>query len=492
MAREGYLGLDLGGTGAKAGVFDLDGTPLAITHRPYPTEISEDGRAELNLEDIDQSAREAVLEAVARSEALVVAMCVSSQGQTFVTLDEEDRPLHKVIAWFDSRATVEAQEMRDNLDETTRAGLDLGAIASAPKIIWLARHQPEVMRRASRFLLLPDYITYRLTGRAICDPVIARTTGLYSQLEGDYSDSALCLAGISRRQISDVAPAGTLAGKVLPGIAEQWGLQAGTPVAVGTNDQLAGALGAGNARPGIVSETTGTCLALITLALPPLPAMPAGLLQGPFPIPEFSFVLAYSKTAGLLLEWFRAQLTGGESLSALDASAQSIPPGSLGLSVLPHFDGMISPRPHPLSRGAFVNLTLQHTRAHIYRAILESLAFSLRENLELIEETGFPVESIRSIGGGSHSDVWLQIKADVTGREIERPVVTEAAVLGSAMLAARCAGRFGSIREASARLYRTHKVFSPQPANHQRYQEPYQRYLEYQRLLYPCPASEGR
>jgi xylulokinase len=489
MSKEGYLGLDLGGTGVKAAVFDRQGKPLALAHRPYRTEISPEGHAELDIRIIDKAAREAVREATGRAQVRVLALSISSQGQTFVTLDATDRPLHRVIAWFDSRAVKEARQIHEDLEESDRQGLDLSPIASAAKILWLRKNRPEISSRAARILLLPDYVTYRLTGQAVCDPVMAWTTGLFSESEGEYRLGALRLVGVAREQLSGVAPAGTRVGEVLPRVADEWGLEAGTQVAVGTNDQLAGALGAGNVSPGIVSETTGTCLALITLAQPPLPQLPRGLFQGPSPVFGFRYLLAYSKTAGLLLEWFRSQLGAGRSLEDLDAEALLIAPGSQGLSVLPHFDGMVSPNPNPSARGAFINLSLRHTPAHLYRAILESVAFSLRENLELITTAGFRIGRLRSIGGGARSDVWLQIKADVTGQEIERPLVPEAAVLGAAMMAATCVGHFKSVKEASEALYKGLKVFYPRSAAHQEYEEYYGRYVKYQKALYPLPAE---
>jgi len=195
-------------------------------------------------------------------------------------------------------------------------------------------------------------------------------------------------------------------------------------------------------------------------------------------------VLAYSKTAGLVLDWFRQELCPGLSLDELDRMAADVPVGSRGLTVLPHFDGAVSPVPDARLRGALWGLCLQHGRTDIYRAILESLAFCLRENLALLRDSGLRIEVVRAIGGGARSDVWLQIKADVTGLAVERPAVTEAAVLGAAMLAAVSCGEFKSLQECCEALYRRDRLFEPDPGRRGLYEAPYARYLELHARLY--------
>ena len=267
-------------------------------------------------------------------------------------------------------------------------------------------------------------------------------------------------------------------------MAERWGLSPETLVVTGTNDQYAGALGAGNCRPGILTETSGTCLALVTLTRNRPRELPDGLFSGRFPIPDHWFILAYSKTAGLVLDWFRREFSPSSSLEELGRSAAAVPPGSHGLLALPYFDGMISPYPHPPARGAFCNLSLKHTRADMFRALLESLAYSLLENIALMRRNGFPVDVVRSIGGGAKNDEWLQIKADVTGMEIEKPVVTEAAVLGAAILAAVGCGKFKSPAESSEKFYRVERVFTPHNENTQKYKSLYGTYAELRTRLY--------
>ncbi|MDH7569692.1 MAG: FGGY family carbohydrate kinase [Armatimonadota bacterium] len=487
MAEIGYLGLDVGGTGAKAGVFNAEGLPLGSGHVRFQPSRSEEGHAEIPIDVVYAAARDAARDAVQQSGAHIAALAIASQGQTFVSLDEQDRPLHPAILWYDSRAAADAERLRRSLAERMPPHRvpPIQPIASAAKILWLRRRSPHTMARARRYLLLPDYLAYRLTGEAVTDPSTASTTGLCASTSAHYAPEALEASAIPVEALARIQQPGTPIAKVRAEACEEWRLEPGALVVTGTNDQYAGALGAGNCRPGILSETTGTCLGMVTLteALPH--PLPRGLLGGQFPIPGYYFALAYAKTAGLVLDWFRDVFSPGRQLADLDAMAAHVPIGSRGATALPHFDGMVSPEPNSATRGVFAGLTLHHTLADLYRALLESVAFSLRENLELMRRAGLCPTVVRSIGGGAKSDLWLQMKADVSGMTVERPVVTEAATLGAAILAAVGHGRHPSVAACSAAFYRPQRVFAPNPENHERYQEPFQRYQETYRRLYP-------
>ncbi|MHB1001328.1 MAG: FGGY-family carbohydrate kinase [Armatimonadota bacterium] len=485
----GYLGLDLGGTGAKAAVYDESGKLLGSGQVSYAPVTTNEGHTEIPVEDIYNAARDSVRNAVQQSGAFIRGMTVSSQGQTFVSLDGDDRPLYPVIMWYDSRAQKQAERMSEAVKQS---GTDkpipfIEAIATAPKIMWLAERYPDLMSRAKLHLLLPEYISYRLTGLPVTDPSTASSTALYADDALGYCKEALDAAGIDASQVAKIQPSGTPVGTIKPHMADEWGLSPQTLLVVGTNDQYAGALGAGNCRPGIVSETTGTCLALVTLFDNISGPMPAGLMCGRFPIQRYQFALAYSKTAGVTLDWFNNRFRPGESLKNLDKEAGSVPVGSNGVTFLPHFDGTVSPVPNPDAKGFICNLSLNHTSSDIYRAILESLSFSLRENIQLLQENGFDIEVIRSIGGGAKSDLWLQMKADVTGIPVERPMVTEAATLGAAMLAAVGCGIFTSVEECSQSFYHAERVFHPDGKTHADYETPYNAYLELcQRIYFQC------
>ncbi len=476
MALEAFLGLDIGGTGVKAGVFRPDGEMLAFSRHAFDPTVSADGHVDIAIESVYESARAAVRETIGTSRAKIMAMSVSSQGETFVTLDKSDRPLHDAILWYDSRAVRQAEELCDTLQAATGRVASIDAIMTVSKIWWLRENRPDIIRQAARFLLLPDYIAYRLSGIPAIDTNTASSTGMLTPDERQYDSFVLQMAEVDLDQLSTIFVPGTPIAKISRKAAEDWGLTPDTLLVAGTNDQYAGALGAGNCRPGILSETSGTCLAIVTLMEAFDRAAPPGLFVGRFPIARYRFAMAYSKTAGLVLDWFRREFCGNAEFEELNREAAKTPIGCRGVSMLPHFDGMISPKPNPQVRGIFANLTLRHTRADLYRAILEALSFCLYENIQFLQEMGCSFNTIRSIGGGAKNDFWLQMKADVTGLPVEKPVVTEAAVLGAAMLAAEGQGVFRSLEESSASLYRAGQVFTPDDARHRAYREPYQRY----------------
>jgi sugar (pentulose or hexulose) kinase len=490
MKPKGYLGLDIGGTGAKAGVVDAGGRLLGFARIPYSPNVTEDGHVEIPIDVIYTAARDAARAAIGESEAQVVALAISSQGQTFVSLDANDRPLHPAIVWYDGRASEQANRLRQALQSACppQEAPAVHAIDAAPKIMWLREHHPTLMARAQRYLLLPDYLAYRLTGSAGTDPSTASSTGLYRQDAADYCPEALSAAAIGKGALASIRKPGEPIARVLPESAQEWTLDAGTLVVTGTNDQYAGALGAGNCRPGIVSATTGTCLALVTLAEKLPDPMPAGLFGGRFPISRYQYALAYAKTAGVVLEWFNRQFCAGKSLRDLDDMAAQIPAGSHGLVMLPHFDGMVSPRPDPKARGAFLNLSLHHTCADMYRAILEALGYTLRENLELFQRSGFDVASVRAIGGAAKSDFWLQMFADIVGMPIERPAVVEAAVLGAAMIAAVGSGAFSSLQESSEAFHQPGWTLAPRPEIHTVYEELAAKHARLSRHVYSYRA----
>ena len=484
MKPDAYLGIDIGGSGAKAAVFDGAGQLLGFRQIAKAPATTPDGFTEIPMEEIYGAAREAARSAIAESGARIRALSVSSQGQAFVTLDAQDRHLHNMILWYDSRAVPQTERLQQALKAVDPAILPrVEVIATAPKILWLREHYPELMKNARRYLLLPDYLCYRLTGTAVTDPSTAGSTALYSHGYG-YLPEALAAAEIAEDQLARVQEPGTPAATVTREAAAEWGLEPDTLFVTGTNDQWAGALGAGNNRPGIVSEASGTCLAAATLTEQLPDPIPPGMLHGRFSIPRYFGALAYAKTAGAVLEWFRRELAPGWLLHELDDLAARVPVGSNGLTMIPHFEGAVSPTPNPVARGAFAYLTLGHTREDMYRAILEALTFSLRENLEFLGQYGMKLKRIRSIGGGAKSDLWLQMKADVTGLPVDRPAFTEAAVMGAAMLAAAGAGAFPTVEESVGAFYHTERIFAPRADEQARYEAPYQRYRKLYQALF--------
>jgi len=467
-----YIGVDLGTTSVKVGVFDDSGVAVAFASLEFELDTPEPGFAEFDADEYVACAFDGVREVLAdggADGASVRAIGLSSQAQTFVLVGEDGRPVRPAVGWLDVRAGEEAEEL-SGISRGLGGG-EVNAIASAPKLLWLRRHEPEALERAERVLLIPDYLIWRLTGRAASDPVTAGSTHLMDRETLEWRGPLLDACGLDLGMMPDVLAPGEAAGALMAEAAGDLGLGAGVIVAVGTNDQSAGMLGAGNVTPGCASVTLGTALAIMLTTDSGKGAAP-GVGVAPHPAGGGLWSrLAYAKTAGIVLRWFRDTFAPGSSYEELFEEIGSVPAGSDGVSCLPHFSGTATPEFNPSVRGAFSGLTLAHGRGHLARALVESLAFTVRENVDLLAP-----------GGGGR--VWLQMIADCTGVPVERPRAREAACLGAAELAMVAAGRFGSVAEAAAGLYAPEKRFGPDPSGRAAYDEAFGRYRGLYAKLY--------
>jgi xylulokinase len=477
-----FLGVDLGTTAVKVCLFDGRGRPRAAAAREFRMETPAPGFAEFDADAYMACAFDGMREVLAaRGPATVRAIGLSSQAQTFVLINADHKPVRPAVGWLDVRAQEEARELSG---VAARLGLPaINAIASGPKILWLRRREPASIERAVHVLLLPDYLIFRLTGARVSDPVTASSTGLTAGAAGGWSAGLLDACGLRPGMMPAVAEPGATAGTVTPAVARELGLPPGTLVAVGANDQLTGALGAGNAAPGCASLALGTALAII-VSTDRCDGSPAGVAVFPHAVKGLYAMLAYAKTAGIVLRWFRDAFAPSLSYDDLFAEAARVEIGAEGVSCIPHFSGAATPTFDSSVRGAFAGLTLAHGRPHMVRAIAEALAFTVRENMDLLARAGGRAGALRAIGGGAKSDVWLQMIADATGVPVERPAVSEAACLGAAELAMTAAGLYTSAGQASLALYRVDRRFEPDPAARPAYDAAFQRYRGLYQALY--------
>jgi len=282
-------------------------------------------------------------------------------------------------------------------------------------------------------------------------------------------------------------------GNISPQVKSELGLSTDTKVIAGSMDQMAAALGAGNIKPGIITENTGTALAVVATVDRPVYDPQRRVPCAPHCVPDRFVLYPYAETSGIVLKWFRDTFpsdTGRkEDYGQLLQLASRISPGAEGLLALPHFTGTACPDFNPQARGAFVGISFKHKRAHFIKALVESVAFMLRENIDLLKSLSIPVEKVRSLGGAAKSNFWLQIKADVLNLPVDLPECSEAASLGAAILAGVGAGVYKDIDEAIKVATSTKKTLMPQPKNVSAYQEVYQRYLDlYQRLYGKIPS----
>ncbi|MGD9497277.1 MAG: FGGY-family carbohydrate kinase [Armatimonadota bacterium] len=487
-----YLSFDIGTTALKTALVGADGRVLALAEVEYSPSTPAPGWMEMDPEAYCNAAvrgaREVLAQAAQAGEVsadrggLVRAIGFSSQGETFIPLDARGEPLGPAIVWLDSRA----HELTRRWEREWLSAERYRAICGYPwvlegltlfKIAWLRERAPE-LHRAAKFVFLPDWLIYRLTGEIATDFNIAQMSGMLDLRAGAWSEELLTAAGISTRQLPPVGAPGDAVGQVTAQAAQALGIPPGATVCLGCNDQLAGAIGAGNVRPGVVSETTGTALAVV--ASTPELLDDARFYVGRHAVPGLAYAMPYVNVSAAVLTWLR-DLCADADYDALTAAAAQVPPGSDGLTVLPHFAGTAD---WPQARGAMVGLTLGHGRGHIARAIMESCVCLLRELLEPIADRGIAITSIRSLGRSARSDLWLQMKANALRVPVERPACPEAASLGAAMLAATGTGRFAGIAEAADAWYRPAAAFAPDPAMVAAWEQIYGRYRELSVRLY--------
>lgn len=478
MTEALYLGIDLGTTSIKAGLFDASGATVAVASREFHPTTLPTGFVEFDVNEYTDRTFDCVGEALSTPGVdvdAVRAIGFSSQAQTFVLVGVDKNPLRPAISWLDVRAKTEAVELSV---VSERLGLGrVNAISSGPKLLWLHRHEPEIIQRTRHVFLLPDYLIYRLTGRAVTDPVTAGSTAAYDRWGGRWVGELLSLCGLGEGAMPNVLQPGGHAGGLTTAAAHRLGLSTDVLVAAGTNDQYAGALGAGNVTPGCVSLALGTALAVIVTS-DTRDNVPNGIGVSPHPVADPSenlyALLAYAKTSGVVIRWFRDNFAPTLSYDELFAEIADVPIGAAGVSCVPHFSGSATPDFDPSVRGAFSGLNLSHQRAHLGRALVESLAFTVRQNLELLGDV-VDAKALRAIGGGAKSDVWLQMIADVTGVPVERPRTTEAACLGAAELAMAADGNLGTVSEIARRLYAAERRFAPDIRTRLAYDKAYRR-----------------
>ncbi|MBD3176930.1 MAG: hypothetical protein GF320_17270 [Armatimonadia bacterium] len=490
------LGIDLGTSATKVGLYAAgDGRQLALSSQSYDLASPESGWAELDAEEYWRAVGCGVRDVLRRAPSVdVVAMGLSSQGQTFVCLDSDDQPLRPAIAWLDARAHREAAEVRERLGAQAfrrRTGLpEPSAIDSLSKILWLRRHEPTTMERCRRALLLPAFIALRLTSRAVCDPANGASTGMLDRLTGEWWHEALALCTLPAQAMGEVAPARSVAGELTPDAAGALGLAPGIPVAVGTNDQYAGALAVGNREPGRLSGTLGTAMPLLATVEDAAPFEGSGLLLAPHPLGSGWFAMAYTKTAAACLDWLRRILDDTAGTGLLVDEAMALAPGAGGVTCIPHLTGISTPSFDDSVRGGFLGLSLGHGRAHLVRAAMEAVCFSARDSLALLGSVGRDWSEITLTGGATASTDWMSMLADVLGITVRVTDAPEAACRGAALLGLLASGDEGAL-DWPAGSPQGDVAYQPNPSVAGAYDTAYSGYVQAMDALYPGARRGG-
>lgn len=522
--RQGYLlGVDIGTYESKGVLTTVDGRVVATRVRPHTLSIPRQGWAEHDAEadwwgDFCAITR-GLLADTGIPPAEILAVGCSAIGPDMLPVDERCRPLRPAVLYgIDTRATEEIAYLEGLLGRETiyrRCGAALSAQSVGPKILWLKNHEPELYRRAHKIVGGTTFLVARLTGRYVIDHyTCASFHPLYDLEEGRWAED-LCRPIIEPERLPEITWTTDIAGTVTAEAAQETGLAEGTPVTTGAVDAAAEAVSVGVVGPGQMMLMYGTTLFMIEVMARRI--TDPRLYSAPYQFPGTHALMAGMATTGALTRWFRdnfapdlveAEKRGGMNAYAALAEAVAgapagvagsagaassaslampagsaisttpgIPPGSEGLIVLPYFSGERTPLNDPAARGVMFGLTLAHTRAHVYRAVLESVGYGIRHHLDVLSEIGAAPETLVAVGGGTKNPLWLQIVSDICGRPQKVPAVTTGAAYGDAFLAGLGIGLFPSY-DAIHDWVRDARTITPDPAATAAYHPYYQHYRD--------------
>ena len=490
MAEHSYLlGIDVSTTAVKALLIDEKGRVVAQASTPHPLSTPKPLWSEQNPQDwwngAVSSIRQALQRAGIRGEA-VRAIGLTGQMHGLVLLNDKNEILRPAILWNDQRTAAECDEITEKVGferllHTTGNKALTGF--TAPKIVWVRKNEPQIYAQVAHILLPKDYVRFKLTGGYAVDKADGSGMILFDLKKRDWAADILDVLEIPAQWMPETFEGPAVTGVLHAAAAAETGLKAGTPVVGGGGDQAAQAVGVGAITPGVVALTLGTSGVVFATTSGPL-VEPEGRLHAfCHSVPGAWHFMGVMLSAAGSLQWYRDTLAPGVSFDELLAPAQNILAGSEGLYFLPYLTGERTPHPDPLARGAFIGLTIRHTQAHMTRAVLEGVAFGLRDSMELIRSAGLgQIEQIRVSGGGAKSPLWRQIMADVMDSELVTVNTTEGAAYGAALLAGTGAGVWTSIEEICQSAIGVTSRVQPNKDTSAVYQAAYQQY----RVLYPA------
>jgi xylulokinase len=455
---DALLGLDVGTSGVKAIALSRTGEILARAERAYPLSTPQPGWAEQDPEDW-WTATQAALEDLGVEPA---SIGWSGQMHGLVVLDERDAVIRPAILWNDQRTAAECAEIEQRLGLQRLIELTGNRALTgftAPKLLWLRRHEPESYARIRHVLLPKDYARFRLTGERAIDVADASGTLLFDVGNRRWSDEVLAALELEHDWLPPVHESTAIAG---------------------AGDQAAGALGVGIDRPGPLSVVLGTSGVVFAALEAYRPEPEARLHTFCHAVPGTWHAMGVMLSAAGSLQWLRRAF-GGPSYDDLLTEARGWPPGTEGLLFQPYLQGERTPHADPDARGAFTGLTLRHDRGALTRAVLEGVAYGLRDSLELLRLVGVDAQVGRVSGGGARSELWLTVVASVLGIPLERTESEEGAAFGAALLGAVKEGVFADAHDAVAACVRVRDRIEPDPDWQAVYEDGYARYRE----LYP-------
>ena len=487
--RATFLGIDVGTTAVKAVLVGTDGLVICDAQVEQEVIVPRPTWSEQHPETWWQNTKAAVGKVMDDARALpypveVRTIGLSGQMHSSVFLDADGNIIRPAILWNDSRTTAQCREMTELL------GLDglhatVGNLAlegfTAPKILWLRRHEPENYERLRTLLLAKDYVRYRLTGELATDPSDAAGTILYDVRRRTWSQKATDVLKIDAAILPTVVESTDTSGRISADIADELRLPPKTPVVGGGADNAAGAVGSGVVRSGRLQSSIGTSGTMLTPTDYPQVEAEMRLHTFCHCVPNRWYLMGTILAAGNSLKWLRNAIGGHESYDSLVGEAKSVSAGADGLVFLPYMSGERTPHNDANARGVFFGLHLGHQKSHLTRAVLEGVCFALRDSLELMTALGVTLKAVRAIGGGARNRVWRQLQADIFDLPVTTVSPAGGPAYGAAMLAAVGADHFSSVTDSVDAWIREDDIVEPNQSTVLAYSEFYGAY----KALYP-------
>jgi len=486
-------GLDVGTTGCKLTLYNQNGEFIHNEYLEYEVK-RQNGEHEIDAEAIWESVR-SVIQKTGEQYSEISAIGITTFGETFVALDQDDRVLLPSMLYTDPRGEEEAKELCEKLGEENiirTVGVKPHSMYSFPKIMWIKKHLPEVYQKISKILLMEDFIVYSLCKEAVIDYSLAARTMAFDIRNKCWWQKMFEVAGIDSSLMSTPAKTGTAAGKITKELANELGINENLLIVCCGHDQVASTLGAGVFEAGQAVDGTGT-VECITPVFDSIPENPELYEQGysvvPFVFEDTYVCYAFSFTGGAVLKWYRDQfarmeqkLAEEEGKNVYQILDSKIPENPTDILILPHFAGAATPYMDSDSKAAVIGLTLEHTSEDFYKALMEGVTYEMMINLKKLNQFGIKPQSLTATGGGATSKVWLQIKADILQKEIFVLEAKEVGACGSCMLAGVAAGAFSDLQEARKQFVKVKASYQPNPEKKMQYQKNFNAY----EMLYPA------
>jgi xylulokinase len=492
------IGIDIGTSGTKTVLFDIEGNTISSALKEYPMEQPHIGWAEQNPEDWWDATYNTIKQVIIKSGVdpkNIKGIGLAGQMHGLVLLDKDNKVLRPSIIWCDQRTDKECEEItkligKERLIEITANPALTGFTAS--KILWVRNNEPEIYAKVAKILLPKDYVRFMLTGTFATEVSDASGMQLMNIAERNWSNEVLEKLNINIEFLAPIYESQVISSYVSSEAALLTGLLEKTPVAGGAGDQAAGAIGNGIVKPGVISSTIGTS-GVVFAYTDKVTIDPKGRVHTfCHAVPNTWHIMGVTQGAGLSLKWFRDNFCTAEKETAelmeidpyvlMGEEAEKSQPGCEGLIYLPYLMGERTPHLDPFAKGVFFGISARHTKRDMLRAVMEGVGYSLKDSLEIIKEMGIDVKEVRASGGGGKSPLWRQIQADLYNSEVITINSTQGPALGVAILAGVGAGVYPSVATACERVIKTVTSQKPNKQNI----ELYDKYYEIYKSLYPA------